>query len=160
MTQTAERLKDEQYLKLATAEVGDVEKENINADVKFVIDTPLFKKSAPFYYRNRLRVSLTISEEFRNSYIMVRGLIEFHRPKDFSFTYQLMKRTIEADIEVVHLETLKVFLGKVLLWTKQEKQFKHALKLALEFETRYKLERDSVYAVMNNTVAAAQASNW
>ena len=86
---------------------------------------------------------------------MIRGLIEFHRIRAFTFNYDLKQRLIVADIDIKDLPHLQSFLLKVLQWLKQEGQFRLALKIARDFESRYQLERESVYTILKNTVAAS-----
>ena len=160
MLQTAETLNEEQYLKLADQQISKGAShfaENSDGDFRYdQITIEIFGKVSPFYYRNRLRLLFSVSGENKPDFIMIRGLIEFYRSKDFLFNYNLKQLTIETDIDASQLNELKLFLSRVAVWLKQEKQFRMALKIALNFENRYKLESESIYSIMKNTTAAAR----
>ena len=154
MLQTAQIAREEHYLNIVeqsevTASTGFAEKSNQH----FVdnIGNPLFGKVAPLYYKTRIHLQFSISERYRSQYVMIKGLIEFHRPKRFSFNYSAPPRVIEIDVDVKQLDELTLFLARVLVWLQRENQFRLALKIALEFESRYRLERDSVYQIMKKT---------
>jgi hypothetical protein len=128
-----------------------------NADTSFPkIENALFGKVSPFYYKKRVRLSLTIASEFRAQFVMIKGLIEFNRSKNLLFQYDFKQRTLEADVAVEQLEELLAFMDKVFVWLNQEIQFKRALKLVLDLENRYKVEMEGVYALLNNTMTIAE----
>ena len=79
---------------------------------------------------------------------MIKGLLEFHRSRHFSFEYNFAQKTIEADIEVSQLEDLRAFLHDVSIWLTQEIKFKETLKIILDFENQYKVARSLVYALL------------
>lgn len=116
------------------------------------MENALFKKISPFYYKDRVRVTLLVNDQFRRDYVLLKGIIEFHRTRNLVFTYDLEHRSLSIDINKADLDELRNFLslaGKLLV---KEKQFRHALRVAVEFEKRYRLEAESVYAVLRNTV--------
>ena len=114
----------------------------------------LFGKVSPFYYNDRIRLSLRIADDYKGNFILIRGLIEFHRSRNFVFTYDREQRSVIADINADQLDQLKIFLSRILDWVRQEKQFRHALKIARQFESRYRLEQESVYQILKGTVNA------
>ena len=150
MLQTAQIAQEEQYLNILTssqaaASIDIIEKSNQRL---FHFNNPLFGKVTPLYYKKRIHLQFSISEKYRAHYVMIKGLIEFHRSKDFSFNYNASHRAFEIDVDVNQLEELSLFLSKVLVWLQRETRFRLALKIALEFENRYRLERDSVYELL------------
>jgi hypothetical protein len=76
---------------------------------------------------------------------LLRGLIEFHRPANFFFTYDRAERTLVADFRESEFETLKEFFHEVTGWLATELGFKSALKKIIDFESRYRAERNSLY---------------
>jgi hypothetical protein len=160
MVQTAATiLTGNQYLQLA-----DSENENISPDFSIItekddrfssLEKTVFKQVSPFYYRTRARLAFAIADEFRAHFVMIKGLIEFNRSKHFYFQYDAKQRIVETDLDVTQLDALQVFLNRVTTLLKQEIQFKHALKLVLDFEHRYKAEMEGVYTLLNNTTAIA-----
>lgn len=98
-----------------------------------------------FIYNNRIRVSFGagVNEKL---FVLLKGLIEFHRPKNFLFSYDRAGKNIEADVHETDYQAFRNFLANVNLWLKNELSFRTALKNALAFEAKYKAERATVYA--------------
>ena len=155
MLQTAQIIREDQYLNIVENEQDNVVEKSEEGVSYYPINNALFKKVTHFYYNTRIRLSFSVSDTYRSQYVMARGMIEFHRPKNFVFSYNKKQGLIEVDINVSELEELQLFLSTVLVWLRHENQFRLSLKIVLEFENRYKLERDSVYELMKNTMSAA-----
>ena len=117
----------------------------------------LYQKALPFYYRERVRLTFVVSDKFKRDFSLIRGLIEFHRPRNLVFSFDRKYTSVGIDISAHQLDQLQAFLSKVFEWIVKEKQFRHALKLAIEFENRHRIERDSIYGILRNTTAAARA---
>lgn len=111
----------------------------------------LFRNQSSFLYNNRLRVAFMIGEGYRGDFVMIRGLLEFHRPKDFSIIYDRQARSITIDAAQSRIEALQEFLEFVQHSLDKEKRFRHALKIAIEFESRYRAERESIYDLLQNS---------
>lgn len=160
MTQTAQ-IPDGQFLKLSDTDFRTASRniaEDNQSDITAALGAnKLFGKLSPLFYNGRIRLSFRIADEYKTDYILIKGLLEFHRPKDFLFTYYREQRSAVVDINANRLDHLQVFLSEIFKWVRQEKQFRHALKIVLEFEGRYKSERESVYQILENTTAAARA---
>jgi hypothetical protein len=116
-----------------------------------VIENILFSKASPLFYKTKVHFSFSLSEEFRKNFVMIKGLIEFHRSKNFSFEYNFAQKAIETDIEVSQVEDLRAFLHDVSIWLRQEIKFKETLKIILDFENRYKVAKAEVYALLKNS---------
>jgi hypothetical protein len=155
MVQTAVNIStEEQYLQIARIEnqsiADDLSYQSAKTfDSSFLIENTIFETAAPFYYKTRVRLSLTVSGEFKSHLAMIRGLIEFNRSRHFLFDYRFKQGTIETDIDISQVRDLQLLLKKLSIELKQEIQFKHALKTVLAFERRYKLERESVYSFID-----------
>jgi len=98
-----------------------------------------------------MHFSFSLSEEFKKNFVLIKGLIEFLRSKNFSFEYNFAQKAIETDIEVSQLEDLRAFLHDVSIWLRQEIKFKETLKVILDFENRYKVAKAEVYALLKNS---------
>jgi hypothetical protein len=118
-----------------------------------IFENILFHGVAPLYYKSRVRLSFSIAEEFNPRYAMIRGLIEFHRSKHFSFQYNIKQRTIEIDTDESQLPELQLFLNNVSLWLQQELQFKNTLRMILQFEDEYKLKSAAMYSLLKKTTS-------
>jgi len=159
MIQTAEIRSEKRYLKLSDTQtpLNNNHKEEPRVALHPGLSgNGLFQKVSSFHYKERIRASFRIHNEFKPDFILIKGLMEFYRPKEFIFSYDRTERSIGIDIKGDQLEQLSAFLSRIFHWTKQEKQFRHALKLTIEFENRYKLEGESLYQTLKNATIAAQ----
>lgn len=162
MIQTAQIHSEKQYLVLSDQVSDKISQAFVATSASHGLDSllanHLFQKISPFHYNNRIRISFRISDDYKSDFVLLKGLIEFNRPKDLVFAYDREQRSITTDIREDQPDQLRLFLSSILAWLNQEKKFRHALRIALEFESRYKFERDSVYEILRNTTVAAYAS--
>lgn len=104
-------------------------------------------------HKERVRLHFTVAGSSPSDFTLVKGLIEFHRPKEFLFHYERKQNTISLVVGLNQIDPLATFLLQIEEWIRKEKRFRHALRIALDFEKRYQLERESVYAVLKKSVA-------
>ena len=155
MVQTANILTEEQYLQIvsrASVRSGNSSSDNTTVDQP-AIKSDLFNNVSPLYYKSKVRLSFSLSEEFKKHFVLIKGLIEFYRSKNFSFEYNVAQKGIETDVEVSELQNLQTFFDTVLNWLHEELKFKKTLKVILEFEHRYKLEQTEVYSLFKNVAS-------
>lgn len=110
--------------------------------------------STHIHHQEHVRLHFEVAGSSQSDFTLVKGLIEFHRPKEFLFQYDRKQNTISVVVEPDQIDRLATFLLSVQEWVRKEKQFRHALKIALDFERRYQIERQIVYAVLKNSVAS------
>jgi hypothetical protein len=150
MAHSAAAPSNEQYLQIEYQQARNTGEQSVIFNALPSIESPLFDQVSPLYYKTRVRLSFSLSEEFKKHFVLVKGLIEFHRSTSFAFEYSPVYKIIETDIEVSGLGALQQFLDNVLTWTNQEISFKRALKLVLDFENRYKIAKAEAYAQLLN----------
>lgn len=146
MAHTAASLFSEEEYLLIASPPNEVYINAIAATDVQLIENQLFENVSPLHYNARIRLSIQIAEKFRKHFALIRGLMEFHRPKHFSFEYQFSQKTLEIDIEGKQLTELLIFFDLILTLITEEIRFKGALKLVLEFEDRYKKAQSEIYA--------------
>ena len=140
---------EEQYLQVVNKEsASHSDNSLVNVGGIPVVENILFSKVSPLFYKTRVHLSLVLSEELKRNFVMIKGLLEFHRSRHFSFEYNFSQKTIETDIEVSQLKDLRAFLHDVSIWLTQEIKFKETLKTILDFENQYKVTRSLVYALL------------
>jgi hypothetical protein len=150
MASSASRSSEAQYFQVVQSESPASQSPGTVADAS-VIENILFGRVLPLFYKSRVRVAFSLSEEFKMNFGLIKGLIEFHRSRHFLFKYNFLQRTIATDIEASKLPELKTFLQDVSVWLTREIQFKKNLKTILEFENRYKLAQAEVYALIHKS---------
>ena len=117
------------------------------------IENVLFDKVLPLFYKARVHLSLSVSEEFKGNFVLLKGLMEFHRSKHLNFEYDALRKLVQVDVEIDQLQSLQIFLQwiSVSLW--REIDFKKNLKTVMEFENRYKIASAEVYALIQKSVS-------
>jgi hypothetical protein len=149
MARSASLPNEEQYLQVVNKGSENLSNHSlINVTDSSVIENILFDKVSPLYYKSRVYFSFSLSDKFKKNFVMIKGLLEFHRSRQFSFEYNFSQKTIDTDIEVSQLGDLRAFLHDVSIWLTQEIKFKETLKTILDFENQYKVARSLVYALL------------
>jgi hypothetical protein len=118
-------------------------------------ENELFDNVSAFYYNDRVRITFLASEKFKPDFSLIRGLLEFNRPRNLMFTYDRHATSVSIDLAKDHLTNLDVLLTNVRNWLVKEKLFRKALRTVIEFEKHYQQERDRIYNILNNTTVAA-----
>lgn len=111
----------------------------------FSVDS-FYQQPTAFYYNDRARLQFIITSEFAPHFILIKGLIEFARPNTLKFKFKTDEKHVEIDLALSQFEELMTFLPVVYLGLQKELKFKAALKKAIQFEEKYKRERDEVYS--------------
>ncbi len=103
-------------------------------------------KADAIFLVDRYDITFTLSNKFAEHFVLLRGLLEFSRPKtiriisspiDKSFHVEFSEN--EADHLVIHMET-------VLNWLVKEIKFKESLRTLINFEEKMKREQARLYA--------------
>jgi hypothetical protein len=130
-------------LTLSTQE-SDQDKQ-VHAEFLFE-DERFFNRENSLYYNDRARISFTLAGEFSSHFILVKGLTEFYRPKHLKFAFDHNRKAFTIDLAVAEINDLSKLLRVVQQELLREISFKAALRRAIEFEKRYRLEAAEVYA--------------
>jgi hypothetical protein len=116
---------------------------------QFNLDLPSFiQASQQLSYNNRIRIILHVSDEIKQHFILVKGLIEFSRGQNFSFTYDKEAGSLQTDFNVQNAALLENFLKGIEAWLRKEIAFKKALKEVISFEEQYKRKSALVYSTI------------
>src|SRR5690606_33815759 len=70
----------------------------------------LINKVFPFYYKERVRLTFSVSDRFRRDFCFIRRLIEFNRPASLVFNYDVKVKSSVIDINAGDLDRLQKFL--------------------------------------------------
>lgn len=106
----------------------------------------LFHQTSPFYYDGDARLTFTVADEYAGEFVLIRGLIEFHRSKELSFTYDRQAHSLVAVVKQTQLETLYQFLDLIYDLLKKERRFRKALRSVIEIEASHRRELQRAYA--------------
>lgn len=105
----------------------------------------IFQLSAYLKYNEKGSMTFSISDNLKSHYILIKGLLVFCRSKDIVVRFNLVEKTITADLHLSDLNLLKKLLEEVSMRVHDELKFKTRLKQILEFERRYKEEALLIY---------------
>ena len=105
-----------------------------------------FNSAAQLQYGDRLKVVFEIKTSHLKDFVLIKGLLEFHRLPEFTFTYNRQDGTFDATISKTNQTELLRFLRKVSIWIDQEFSFKNQLKEMISFEREYRKKLAAVYS--------------
>jgi hypothetical protein len=115
-----------------------------------VPDGTFYKSETQLKYGDKVKLSFSVKETYRTHFVLIKGLLEFHRPPGFVFAYNKQEGTFEVTTSSAGisqpLESLNKFLRKVAAWLDQEISFKRQLKDMMAFEREYRAKLAKVYA--------------
>ena len=144
MAQTASALSTEQSLYITQ----DESLSGFSSESKITVDHELEFVNAPavFSYGDRSRFRFDISAGHASHFALIRGLIEFNRPKELNFVFHSETKSFETDIESSHREQLDTLIPLVNTLLLKELRFKNKLKEVIRFEAHYRKEKEKVYS--------------
>jgi len=96
-------------------------------------------------YVNRVRLTFRISKPFQIQVGLLKGLLDFNRPKGFLFTLNRADNTISADASSRQQAELVSFLIHIQTLVEKELAFKNHLKRILVFEETYRKAKAQAY---------------
>jgi hypothetical protein len=115
-----------------------------------ISDGTFYRSETQLKYGDKVKLSFSVKETYRTHFILIKGLLEFHRPPGFVFSYNKQESTFEVTASsagiLQPLESLNKFLRKVAAWLDQEISFKRQLKDMMAFEREYRAKLAKVYA--------------
>ena len=130
---------------LQISETSNAPRQTVASDE--IRDVPSFiRQVSRLGYRDKVQYTFIVSEHAENHFALIKGLIDFHRPKDIQFRFNRDEKSIEVRAHLQQVDFLFQFLQKVQEWLVKEVQFKLALKKVIQFEDQYKSQRASIYS--------------
>ncbi|MBT1703920.1 hypothetical protein [Chryseosolibacter indicus] len=149
MAQTKPVLVTESYLHIIKEEFPtSIPTNDAQISTRLVGNNSSFRIISSFTYGKRTRLSLTLKDEFINHFVMVKGLLEFSRSKDYQFSYNVAERSFLVDFDESLEDGLKELLTFVSARLSEEIRFKKALTQIREIEARHKEELAALYKAL------------
>jgi hypothetical protein len=112
--------------------------------------TGLLIDNGKFVINERAHLNFLVSTQFKNSFGLLKGLIDFHRPSRFSFTFDRHRFSIDVIVAADEQDALSSFLKSIHSRLLDELSFKANLKKILQFESDYKSKKDFLYHSLLN----------
>lgn len=146
MAQAATILSEGQSLFIQTTEVFT----KTSATQSGSDQTDLFIDNGKFVINGRAHVNFLVAPEFKNSFGLLKGLIDFHRSPKFSFTFDRTRSSIDVIVAAEEQDALTNFVKNIHASLLDELSFKANLKKILQFESDYKSKKDFLYNSLLN----------
>jgi len=107
-----------------------------------------YNEASQLQYGDKIKLSYVINESYKAHFVLIKGLIEFHRSPGNSFSFDRQAGTFDITLSSASstLEDLTKFLRKIAVWLDQELSFKKQLKEMIAFEREYRAKVAKVYA--------------
>ena len=110
-----------------------------------VFSNPFVNERDPNFSESRIKIRYELSSQLKEHFVLLRGLIEFSRPKDFSFVFNRNENSFVASITRNQVANLKELLSNVQFQLNAELKFRKKLKTAIYFERQYRLQCEAMY---------------
>lgn len=123
-----------------------------NAELPFLdldsdlADGKFYRPTSKLKYSDRVKISFAVADAYRNDFITIKGLLEFHRTPDLVFSYNKSEGSFDVTTAWLDHKELFKFLRKISVWLDQELSFKRQLKEMMAFEREYRARMATVYA--------------
>lgn len=97
------------------------------------------------FVSDRAIVKLKLSGIYHDHFALLRGLLEFNRPKRISVSFNNSERTFELFVGTEQAAAVTEYLELILKLLIQEIKFKKSLKAILRFEESIRVEQSRLY---------------
>src|SRR5688572_7296272 len=102
------------------------------------------------FVSNKYLITVKLTEQFASNFVLLRGLLEFSRPKDIIISSQAKDQTFEIEVLETQANYLLSYIETIIGWLIKEIKFKSALKAIISFENRVKQEQAILYSSMRS----------
>jgi hypothetical protein len=103
------------------------------------------------FVSNKYLITVKLTEQFATNFVVLRGLLEFSRPKNITMSSRTKDQTFEIELLETHADHFLTYIQTILGWLINEIKFKQALKAIIKFENRVKQEQAILYSNMRSS---------
>jgi hypothetical protein len=100
---------------------------------------------------DRYAITFRLSDKFADHFVLLRGLLEFSRPKTLEITPNATNKTFHVEFSETQADHFVTHLDTVLGWLIKEIKFKESLRALITFEKKVKREQAILYANMRQS---------
>lgn len=97
---------------------------------------------------DRYAITFRLTDKFANHFVLLRGLLEFSRPKTIKITSNAIDKTFHVELSETQANHFVNYLDMKLGWLMKEIKFKESLRALIIFEKKVKREQAILYANM------------
>lgn len=104
------------------------------------------------FQTDRVIVKFKLASADRDNFILLRGLLEFSRPKHLYVSSDNSEKIFEFNVGRNEAEAMTVYLNKILDLFVKELNFKRTLKAVLSFEQDVRAEQSRLYKELRASI--------
>jgi hypothetical protein len=104
-----------------------------------------FLSAGNIFQVNHVIVRFKLSSAYHDRFILLRGLLEFSRPKNISISTNTAEKTFELRVSDDQVQFIRTYLDTILSLLVKEIKFKASLNSVLKFEQSFKSQQSKLY---------------
>lgn len=108
--------------------------------------------SVNFMHPDRYEVGFTLTNKFASHFVLLRGLLEFSRPKTIKVTANRADQSFYTEFSESQADDVVSYIETITGWFVKETKFKEAVRALIIFEQKVKREHAMLYAKMKDSV--------
>lgn len=117
----------------------------INHDLLSVRNLSVAKADAIFLF-DRYNITFTLSNKFAGHFVLLRGLLEFSRPRTIKISANASDKTFHVELSENEADYFVSYVETILKSLLKEIKFKESLRALINFEQKVKREQVLLYA--------------
>ena len=108
-------------------------------------------KADAIFLLDRYDITFTLSNKFSGHFVLLRGLLEFSRPKSIRITSSSIDKSFHVEFSENDADRIVTYLETILKWLVKEINFKVSLRTIINFQEKMKREQSILYANLKLT---------
>jgi hypothetical protein len=119
-----------------------------------VIEPVTFKPilAGEIFGADQVIVKFSLRDLYQDQFVLLRGLLEFSRPKEISISSNNSEKTFQLHFGRDKVLAITTYLDKILALFAKEIRFKESLKAVIRFEQATRLEQSRLYRELRTTI--------
>ena len=97
-------------------------------------------------------VKFSLRDLYQDQFVLLRGLLEFSRPKEISISSNNSEKTFQLHIGKDKVSAITAYMERILDLLVKEIRFKESLKAVIRFEQATRLEQSRLYRELQTTI--------
>lgn len=105
------------------------------------------------FLAGRYIITLRLTDQYAKYFVLLRGLLEFSRPKSIKVSSDMTQKTFNVEISEAQFAHFVSYIETIQGWLIKEIKFKEALKALITFEKKVKQEQAILYSNVQASLA-------
>jgi hypothetical protein len=119
-----------------------------------VIRSVTFKAipAGEIFQADQVIVKFRLEDLYQDQFVLLRGLLEFSRPKEISISSNKGEKSFQFQIGRDKVLAISTYLDKIIDLFVKEIRFKESLKAVIRFEQATRVEQTRLYRELRTTI--------